>query len=280
MNNLHRNCSLEREEDHQQQRFVCKPNNYQLNNDNNLNMNNSNDGNFIRIIENILVNEMNNLIIYMFISVYLYNLYTYIEGNTNAMDKEESNTKSKATVDQVADSAIIADDEEMMLPHTFYTYSLPNSNNSSVDSLKNHDLCKVKDAHQEFENLSNATNNWCQKSNLLIEQPISSQHECSINNLNGSVSGGICDDHNLPEWAIETSLGGGGTFDATGEFHGLIHNDNTMTCKETSRSSTDLPPYFNKNVIKDDFSDNSQHRSSYMVNIPQNLKDSKYCKYV
>lgn len=50
INNLHRNCSLEREEDHQQQRFVCKPNNYQLNNDNNLNMNNSNDGNFRKYI--------------------------------------------------------------------------------------------------------------------------------------------------------------------------------------------------------------------------------------
>uniref|UniRef100_A0A0A1WKA3 PERQ amino acid-rich with GYF domain-containing protein CG11148 n=1 Tax=Zeugodacus cucurbitae TaxID=28588 RepID=A0A0A1WKA3_ZEUCU len=52
----------------------------------------------------------------------------------------------------------------------------------------------------------------------------------------GNSSGGDVED-NLPEWAMENPLEGGGTFDASGAFHGSVDDENENIDKQTRKKS-------------------------------------------
>lgn len=217
------------------------------------------------------------------------------DDKTTIIEHKREKSKLKSDTDNIRTKVVV--DGDIMLPHTFYTHSPPNivnnnGNNVLGDNINSRHFTKSKDKLDPTPNTSsvmNHTNNtWCRKNSLSLgEVPIMSirnRYGSSVNNMNG-IGRGRCannrniDDHNLPEWALETPLALGGTFDAAGEFHGLIH-DNTPSMVQTTQKDVvatsrhyDFRPLFNKNDIEDNFN------ISYVGQVPNHPKDDKDCKY-
>lgn len=210
------------------------------------------------------------------------------------MFRKDRNIKSKGNINTFGNNTVTGSDE-IMSPYTLYTYSLPNtvdnvqhnnSSNNTVENTTHRNFSRLKDEHQQTANSCNNANmnNWRRRGSLSTDEAIiniSNRNISAANNAGGGPAGAICrndmvDEHNLPEWATETPLSiGGGTFDATGEFHGLIHDDNTTIRKE-GYCGNDLRTLFNKNDVHESYNMQQPERQANYLD-PMTANKQRKC---
>ncbi|XP_017477314.1 PREDICTED: PERQ amino acid-rich with GYF domain-containing protein CG11148 isoform X2 [Rhagoletis zephyria] len=76
-------------------------------------------------------------------------------------------------------------------------------------------------------------------SGLNVPSTRSTQWNTNNSSIGGSSGAGGDGEDNLPEWAMENPSNGGGTFDASGAFHGSVDEDESENSSKQSRKKSD-----------------------------------------